>query len=255
MSYVSTSLSFVLLAVKKAGQALTRDYNELERLQSSIKGNKEFVAAAYQRATNTLKVELGKNKPDYAFVLAGDKSPKTSHFLVNPIDGIDNFAHAYPQFSVNVAVVENGVLTSSVIYNPVTDELFFAEKGKGAFKEGYRNQERLRVSALKELPFAIFSCDKQSLPLLVGHENIRLSGCLSMDMAYCASGRLDGVVAKSRSAAEIGAGVLLVKEAGGYILELNQKDIRTEDLDSVFASGDLIAVNPNLSKKLYDLVR
>ena len=100
MSYVSTYLTFV----------------------------KEFVAASYQRAINTLKVELGKNKPDFAFVLPGDKAPKNSHFLVNPIDGIANFAHAFPQFAINVAVVENGVLSAAVIYTPVTDELFFAEK-------------------------------------------------------------------------------------------------------------------------------
>ncbi len=254
MSYVSTSLSFVIAAVKKAGQALTRDFNELERLQSSIKGNKEFVGAAYQRAASTLKAELAKIRPDYAIVLPGDKMPKASHFLVSPIDGIVNFAHALPHFAINVALVENGVLTAAVVYNPAADELFFAEKGKGAFKEGYRNQERLRVSALKDMPAAVVASDIESLPLIKDCENIRVSGAVSLDMAGIAAGRMDGLVAKGRSAAEIGAGMLLVKEAGGYILEMNQKDIRTEDLEAVFASGDLIAVNANLSSRLYNFV-
>ena len=235
MSYISPSLNFLITTVKKVGTSLTRDFNEIEQLQSSVKGHREFTQAAFERTAKGLRAELQKGKPTYAVVT----------------DGLLNFIHGIPYFAISVAVVENGVVTSGVIYNPATSDLYFAEKGQGAFKEGFRSHERLRVSSRKDLPEAVIGLTSvaDGIPAF---ENVRLHGALSLDLAYVASGRLDAVVSRNNSAASVAAGMLLVKEGGGYVYEINQKDIRSDDLASVLASGNLIAVNANLGKKLYE---
>lgn len=252
MSYISASLNFLMTSVKKAGSSLTRDFNEIEQLQSSVKGHKEFVAAARERTMKALRNELQKGKPDYAVVVDGEAQPNASHFLIAPLDGIVNFMHGLPYFAVSAAVVENGVVTAGVIFNPASQELYFAEKGRGAFREGFRSHERLRVSGRKDLSEALVSVNNASV--LPEAENRRLQGCLSMDLAMAAAGRFDAVVSSGNSAATIAAGMLLVKESGGYVYELNQKDIRTDDLASVLASGNLIAVNAELGRKVHELL-
>lgn len=253
MSYISPSLNFLITTVKKVGNALTRDINEIEQLQSSVRGPKEFAASAADRVAKGLKVELQKGKPAYAFVTDGMPRPAAPHFLVAPIDGIVNFSHGIPYFAISVAVVENDVITAAVVYNPATSDLYFAEKGNGAYREGFRNHERLRVSARKEVADALVGIDK-SVELPVEFENFRQLGSVSMDMAYVAAGRLDALISKGNSAAVMAAGMLLVKEAGGYVYELNQKDIRTENLNLALDSGNVIAANSNMGKKVYDLL-
>ena len=251
MSYISPSLNFLITTVKKVGTSLTRDFNEIEQLQSSVKGHREFTQAAFERTAKGLRAELQKGKPTYAVVTDGQPQPNAPHFPVAPLDGMLNFIHGIPYFAISVAVVENGVVTSGVIYNPATSDLYFAEKGQGAFKEGFRSHERLRVSSRKDLPEAVIGLTSvaDGIPAF---ENVRLHGALSLDLAYVASGRLDAVVSRNNSAASVAAGMLLVKEGGGYVYEINQKDIRSDDLASVLASGNLIAVNANLGKKLYE---
>lgn len=152
----------------------------------------------------------------------------------------------------------------AVVYNPATDELYFAEKGCGAFKEGFRNHERLRVSARKELPSALTAAS-------AGLPNFRLSsrcwrlcctireacglaGSLSLDLAYVAAGKLDAAVGLQSARSELLAGMLLVKEAGGLIRDLHARDIRSENLPEVLASGNIMALNPNLNTVLHDLL-
>lgn len=253
MSYISPSLNFLMTAVKKAGNSLTRDFNEIEQLQSSVKGHKAFAVSAVERTVRALRIELQKGKPDYAVVINNEPQPNAPHFLVAPLDGEVNFAHGIPYFAISAAVVENGNVTSGVIYNPATSDLYFAEKGQGAFKEGFRNHERLRVSARKELDDALIGTTSNAA-LISFAPNIRIQGSLSMDLTCVAAGRLEAVVSKENTAASIAAGMLLVKEAGGYVYELNQKDIRTDDLASVLASGNLIAANAGLSKKIHQLL-
>ncbi len=250
MSYVSVNLNFLMTVVKKVATSLTRDFNEIEQLQSAVKGHRDFVAAARERTLKALRAELQKGKPNYAVVVDGEAQPNANHFLIAPLDGVINFTHGLPYFAVSVAIVENGAVTAGVIFNPASQELYFAEKGKGAFREGYRSHERLRVSSRKDFAEALASVDDGTvLPEIADR---RIQGCLSLDLAMAAAGRFDAVVSRGNNAATIAAGMLLVKEAGGYVYELNQKDIRSDDLAAVLASGNIIATNANLGKKVYE---
>lgn len=144
MSYLSPTLTLLVGAVKKATASLDRDFNEIEKLQSSVRGYQNFVSRSFERVAQTLKGELSRVRPDAVFV---DGKPPLSRgccFMVNPIDGMGNFVRGIPVFATTVAYCENGEVKASVVYNRASDELYFAEKGSGAYKEGFRNHERLR---------------------------------------------------------------------------------------------------------------
>ena len=269
MSYLSANLNMLINAVKKASASLNRDFSEVEKLQSSVRGYKEFVASAIKKVENNLQVELSKSRPNYAFAENNKPQPSGPHFIVSALDGVVNFAHGIPYFAVSVATYENGQITAAVIYNPATEDCYFAERGRGAYKEGFRNHERLRVSARKDLSECMISA--RTLPL---HENdheiaaarkiqaqivpqvnsCRNFGSTALDLAYVAAGKLDAVVSSGNMASEIAAGLLLVKEAGGAVYDIDQKDIRSEDLDLILRSGDVIACNANVGKKISDLL-
>ena len=267
VAYLSPQVSLLINAVKKASSSMDRDFNEIEQLQSSVKGYKEFVMGTYGKVTKILQTELGKIHPEYPIVAEFSKLPaKGNCWLVNPIDGLINFAHGIPQFAISVAAYEEHKITQAVIYNPALDNLYFAEKGKGAFKEGYRNHERLRVSARKDLSEALIgtlvSYDKSSSEydavqkkIITATDNIRVSGSCALDLAFVASGKLDAHISLKNSLADYAAGLLLVKEAGGYIYDINQKDIRSENLDLVMSSGNLVVTNAELGKKICELFK
>ena len=180
------------------------------------------------------------------------------------MDGLTNFAHGVPYFAISAAVVDNSIPLMGVVYNPATDELYFAEKGCGAFKEGFRNHERLRVSARKELGTSLLSVhygnaeltDYQQLSSTLLHSGcvVRNTGSLALNLAYGAAGKFDAVIGLHSSLSSFMAGVLLVKEAGGLIRDLHTKDVRSENLNEVFMSGNIMAVNPNLSTMLYEVI-
>lgn len=253
MSYISANLNFLLTAVKKAAGSLTRDFSEIERLQSAVRGHREFAKMAYDRVSQSLRTELQKGRPDYAVVIGGENRPNTPHFLISPLDGVLNFMHGIPYFAVSVAVSENGKLTAAVIFNPATQDMYFAEQGGGAFKEGYRSHERLRVSARKDVSDALIgTLNAADVPPAL--ENIRIQGSVALDLAYAASGFLDAVIAKDCDAASLAAGILLIKEAGGYVYDPAQKDIRTDNPALAMAGGSLLAVNGELGKKLHAML-
>lgn len=262
MSYLSPTLSMLMAAVKKVASSMSRDFSEIEKLQSSVKGHREFVLSSIKRAESTLRVELSKARPTFAFAEDGKKRPEGSFFVVSPLDGVLNFSHGIPYFSISVAVCENGILTAAVVYNPAADELYFAEKGNGAYKEGFRNHERLRVSSRKDLSESILSIrlDDKDGDAAIGNKivsaagAVRTFGAFSLELAYVAAGKLDSAIGMNKSLSEIAAGILLVKEAGGNILDAHQKDIRSEDLDAVWASGNVVAGNPEINKKVYELL-
>ncbi len=264
MSYISPILTSFVNAVKKSASSLDRDFNELEQLQNSIKGNKNFVFNSYSRLEKNLKTELAKIRPDMPVYTPSDKVVGSSYFAISPIDGITNFAHGNPNFTVCAALVENNTIICSVVYNPSRDETFFAEKGKGAYKEGYRNHERLRVSATKELTGAIISSNivENNLAntnllcaIIAKNSDLRVSGSVSQDLAYLAGGKLDAAVCFGGHISSIAAGILLVKEAGGSVREVNQKDIRVEDIAQIFKTGDLVASNFNLNQKVFEIFK
>lgn len=264
MPYLSPALTLLVSAVKKAGQSLTHDFNEVEKLQASVRGSEDFAKAAVSRAERILRQELSKARPSYPFAVDGQAEPQGPHFVISAMDGLTNFAHGVPYFAISAAVVDNSIPLMAAIFNPATDELFFAEKGCGAFKEGFRNHERLRVSARKDMATALVSINQgheelsayQQLFAALLHSNagVRTAGALSLDLAYAAAGKFDGVIGMHSPLSSLMAGVLLVKEAGGLIRDLHAKDIRSENLGEVFASGNIMAVNPNLSMTLYGVI-
>lgn len=265
MSYLSPNLSLLINAVKKASGSLNRDFSEIEQLQSSVKGYKEFVVASYSKVSKALQVELGKIHPDYPIISEADKLGSRNCYIVSPIDGLNNFSRGIPCFAISIAVYENNTITAAIVYNPATDNLYFAEKGKGAYKEGFRNHERLRVSARKDLQDALIATlvnyqkdvseyDSLQQKIVSATDNLRISGCCSLDLAYVASGKFDGAVSRGNKLSDYAAGILLVKEAGGYVYDIDQADKRTENLNLVLNSGNLLAVNSELSRKLSELL-
>ena len=267
VAYLSPNMTLLINAIKKASSSMDRDFNEIEQLQSSIKGYKEFVMGSYTKVSKSLQVELSKIHPDYPLVSEVSKLPAQGGcYLVNPLDGLMNFAHGIPNFAISVATYEGGKITSAVIYNPALDNLYFAEKGKGAFKEGYRNHERLRVSARKDLSEALIGTlvsyhkdcaeyDNIQKRIISATDNVRVSGSCALDLAFVASGKLDAHVSLNNKLADYAAGLLLVKEAGGYVFDINQKDIRSENIDLVIGSGNLVITNAELGKKVCELFK
>lgn len=266
MAYISPMLTNIVTAVKKASVNLNRDFSEIEHLQNSVKGSLDFTKIAFDKIEKGLKIELAKTLPQIPVMLINDKKPKEGMFLsVSAIEGLPNFAHGNPDFAISCALMNEQVVLAGVIYNPARDELFFAEKGKGAFKEGFRSHERLRVAAKQELDGALIAVqpslnDAELSAKLINNalalcHDVRANGSVALDLAYVAAGKLDAVIAPEASLASIAAGILLVKEAGGIILDMAQKDTRTEDLPMVLNSGNLVAVSFNLSQKIAKILK
>ena len=264
MSYLSPALTLLVSAVKKAGQSLTRDFNEVEKLQSSVRGSTDFAKSAVARADRILRQELSKARPAYAFFADGQAEPQGPHFVVSAVNGIANFIHGVPYFAISAAIVENSTPLMAVIYNPATDELFFAEKGCGAYKEGFRNHERLRVSARKDIEDSLLAINVNNVELDVFQNNynkllhsasgVRQSGSVILDFAYVAAGKLEAAVALETSRSQLFAAILLVKEAGGLVRDIFSKDARVENLSEVLASGNVMMVNANLGATLHKVL-
>jgi len=265
MSYLSPALTLLVSAVKKTGQALTRDFNEIEKIQSSVRGSTDFARSAVARAEKILRQELSKARPAYPFAVDGEAEPQGPHFVVSAMDGMTNFTHGVPCFAVSAAIVDNSIPLMSVIYNPATDELFFAEKGCGAYKEGFRNHERLRVSARKDLSDSLvgINCGNADITefqkvysdMMHSQVSVRSCGSLAMDFAYASAGKLDAVIGLQASRSQIIPALLLVKEAGGMMRDIHTKDIRVENLAELMSSGNIMAVTPNLSVALHGVFK
>jgi len=245
---------------------LDRDFSELEKLQNSISSIKTFVMNAYSKTEKNLQIELAKIRPDIPVFTPSSKVVGDSYFAVSPIEGLINFAHGNPEFAVSVALVEKGEVICAVIYAPAHNETFFAAAGKGAFKEGYRNHERLRVSSVKELALTLiastssFAKDAQNLSkihtaILNKTSNLRISGCVALDLAYLAGGKYDALISLDNHISSIAAGILMLKEAGGSVRAPNQKDIRSENTAEIFKTGNIVASNFNLNQKIFEIFK
>jgi myo-inositol-1(or 4)-monophosphatase len=257
MPYISPTLTLMVGAVKKVTAALTRDFNEIEHLQTSVHYDGSFAVRSHEKAVRILGEELSKIKGGYPVVMsAKDAVPASgSYFAVSPLNGFANFAHGNAQFAVSVALVENNVVTDAVVYSPVSDELFFAEKGCGAFKEGFRNHERLRVAATKSADKAIILCNATHKALdsaLSLSANVRVSGAVALDLAHLAAGKADAVIADDCEHSALSAGILLVKESGGYVFAIGQQDVRSENLSKAMLGGSIFATNEALRQKIAD---
>ena len=261
MVYLSPALNVMIAAARKAGRPLIRDFGELENLQISMKGPADFVTSADKRTEQILIEELTKARPGYGFLGeeggAVEGRDRTHRFVIDPIDGTTNFMHGIPQFAISIALEREGQLVSGVVYNPVTDDLFTAEKSHGA----YLNNKRLRVAARKDMGAAVIAT---GLPFMgkEGHARalaetgavmeatagIRRMGAASLDMAYVAAGRFDGFWEHGLQPWDIAAGILLLKEAGGVITDMNGGE-------QMMTNGQVLCANENLHPQLLKILK
>ena len=266
MHYISPLLTNIADATKKSAFMLDRDFAELEQLQNSVNSIKTFVMNAYSKVEQNLKTELQKIRPDIPVFTPSSKVVGQSYFAISPIEGLINFAHGNADFAVSVALVENDKIVCGVIYNPARDEMFFAAAGKGAFKEGARNHERLRVSSVKDVASALIVStssyeDNSAIVsdiyarVLKKTGNLRISGCVALDLAYVAGGKYDGLISTNNHICSIAAGILMLKEAGGSVRSTHPKDVRLEDIKEIFDSGSLIGTNFNLNQKIFEIFK
>ena len=254
----SALLNVMVQAALKAGKSLSRDFGEVQNLQVSVKGPGDFVSQADMKAEKIVRDELLKSRPTYGFL--GEESEELKgtdgahRWIVDPLDGTTNFLHGIPQFAVSIALERNGEIVAGVIFNPATDELFTAEKGGGAFM----NDRRIRVAARRVLSDCVIGCGAPHLgrgnhgKFLVELRHvmgevagIRRFGAAALDLAYVAAGRLDGYWETGLSPWDIAAGLILIREAGGFVSDM-------EGTTEMLQSGDVVAGNELIRKALLD---
>ena len=248
-------------AVRKAARGLVRDFGEVSELQVSKKGPGDYVSAADHKAEQVLYEELSKVRPGYGFI--GEErgliegSDKTHTWIVDPLDGTTNFLHAIPHFAVTAALERDGVIVAGVTFNPVTNELFWAEKGKGA----YLNDKRLRVAARRNMDEAVLAT---GIPFLgkPGHgvflkelhqisqrvSGVRRFGSAALDLAYVAAGRFDGYWERGLKNWDMAAGTLLVTEAGGKVTN-------ADGAETALLDGTVLAANLELHPQVLSLIK
>ena len=244
MNSISPNLNIMIKASQKASKNLIRDFGELEKLQVSVKGPSDFVSNADTKAEKIIIEELSKAKKNYSIISEEDGSKINQDadnvWIIDPIDGTTNFLHGVPHFAISIALKTNNEIVSGLIYDPIKDEMFYAEKNSGAFF----NNRRIRVSSKKEINSCLFATggkdDGKKIDL-----NIRKSGSAALDMAYVASGRYDGYFQKNLNLWDIAAGIILVKEAGGIV---NEIDISQNKNIKVTAASS--AINEKMLEKL-----
>ena len=243
MISISSNLNIMIKAVEKASKPIIRDFGEVEKLQVSKKGPYDFVTKTDKNVEKILIEELSKTKKNYSFITeeAGKikNKDKENIWIIDPIDGTTNFLHGIPHFSICIAHQYKGKILSGLIFDPIKDEMFFAEKDKGAFL----NNKRLRVSKRNSLDDCLFSSNKEGVKFC--DLNMRYSGCAALDLAYVAAGRLDGFFHNKINLWDVAAGEILVKEAGGLVNDIHEFDMNKIDIK---ASSD--AIYAEMLKKL-----
>ena len=223
MKSISANLNIMIKASEKASKILIRDFGELENLQVSKKGPKDFVTNADIEAEKIIIEELKKARPNYSIISEENGVEKnkdeTNFWIIDPIDGTTNFLHGVPHFAISIALQSNNEMVCGLIYDPIKDELFYAEKNHGA----YFNNQRIRVSKKRNIDECLFAVGNGKYnPDLI----YRRSGSAALDMAYVASGRFDGYFQNNLNLWDIAAGIIIVKEAGGIINEIDLSSLK-----------------------------
>src|SRR5919197_1548354 len=243
-------------AARKAGRSLKRDFGEGEKLQVSIKGPANFVSAADHRAEDILRTELAKARPGYGFL--GEEggrhegTDKTHTWVVDPLDGTSNFVHGIPHFAISIGLERGGTGGGGSINNPANDDLFTAERGKGAFL----NDTRLRVAARRRLDDAVVACalphpSRGDVELTRSEHGtvqdrvagLRRLGAAALDLAWVAAGRLDAYWERGLSPWDMAAGIALVREAGGFVTDLDGRD-------EMIKTGGILAANEEIHRQM-----
>ena len=254
-------MNVMTAAAIKAGRGLKRDFGEVENLQVSMKGPGDFVSAADRKAEQILLEELSKARPGYSFVMEERgrvDGPDPSHvWHVDPLDGTTNFLHGLPIFAISIALEREGHIVAGLVYNPANDDMFVAEKGQGA----WMNNRRLRVSARRDLSEALIGCGVPHLgranlhpkfklelaAVMARVTNVRRLGAAALDLAYVAAGRFDAFWERGLSSWDVAAGIILVREAGGYVATAEGGEI-------ALTSGSICAGNEYIQKQLIDVL-
>ena len=236
MISISANLNIMIKAVEKASKSIIRDFGEVEKLQVSKKGPHDFVTKTDRNVEKILIEELSNTKKNYSFITEETgtikNKDKENVWIIDPIDGTTNFLHGIPHFAICVAHQSKNEILSGLIFDPIKDEMFFAEKDKGAFL----NNQRLRVSKKNSLDKCLFSSNHEGLKF--SNLNMRCSGSAALDLAYVASGRLDGFFQNKINLWDVAAGSLLIKEAGGIVNDIDKFDINKINIK---ASSDAIS--------------
>ena len=241
MKSISPNLNVMIKASEKASKIIIRDFGELEKLQVSKKSPTDFVTNTDLKVEKIIIEELKKARPNFSFLSeesgAENNKDDNNTWIIDPIDGTVNFLHGIPHFAISIALKSNNEIVSGLIYDPIKDEMFFAEKNNGAFF----NNHRIRVSKKNNLNDCLFaSNDKHQTKLEFPN---RKSGCAALDMAYVAAGRYDGYFQSNLNLWDIAAGIILIKEAGGI---LNDIDL------SITNNIKVIATSSNISTKFQE---
>ena len=220
MISISSNLNLMIKATEKASKVVIRDFGEIEKLQVSKKGPNDFVTKTDRNIERILINELSKSKKNYSFITEEtgkiNNKDKENVWIIDPIDGTTNFLHGIPHFAICIALKSKGEIISGLIFDPIKDEMFFTEKNKGA----YLNNQRLRVSKKNSLDNCLFSSNHEGVKY--SNLNMRCSGCAALDLAYVASGRLDGFFHNNINIWDVAAGALMVEEAGGVVTDLKK---------------------------------
>ena len=258
----SALMNVMTSAAIKTGRSLKRDFGEVENLVVSVKGPGDFVSAADRKAEKTLYEELSKARPGYGFLMEESgvvEGTDPSHrWIIDPLDGTTNFLHGLPIFSISVALEREGQLIAGVVYNPATDDMYIAEKGQGA----WHNNRRLRVSPRRTLSDSLIACGIPHLGKAKEHprfkaelaavmaraSNVRRLGAASIDLALTAAGRFDAYWERDLKAWDIAAGIVLLREAGGFVSDLDGGQDMLE-------KGSLCAGTELIQRELLALVR
>jgi myo-inositol-1(or 4)-monophosphatase len=258
----SALMTIMLNAARKAGRSLARDFGEIEQLQVSVKGPGNFVSAADHRAEQILFEELSRARHGYCFLMEErglvEGPDKTHVWIIDPLDGTTNFLHGIPLFAVSIALQREGELVAGLIYNPATGDYYAAERGKGAF---YNDTRRLRVAARSSLDTALIATGvphrgkpghgqflHELSAVMAVSSGIRRTGAASIDLAWVAHGRVDGYWERNIQPWDMAAGIVIVREAGGFISD-------TDGGQKMLETGAIVAGNEAIQQSLLRLIR
>lgn len=265
MAQRSAIVNVMVKAAQKAGRSLARDFGEVEHLQVSKKGPGDFVSKADKRAEQLIIEELQKGRPDWTIIAEESGVTKGTDedncFIIDPLDGTTNFLHGIPHFAISLAYQKEGKLVAGVVYDPIKDEIFWAEQGAGAWLESQRAKTRLRVAVRRDLEESVMATGiphigrpaqrpflAELFSVMTRCAGVRRMGSAALDLAYVAAGRFDGYWETSLQTWDIAAGIVLVREAGGYV---TRKDGRTNPEDG----KSILATNPDLHLAMLQVLK
>ena len=240
MNFISPHLNMMIKASEKASKVIIRDFGELENLQVSKKGPKDFVTKTDKRVEKILMEELEKTKKNFSFITEESgkilNKNKEVFWIIDPIDGTTNFMHGIPHFAISIALQKKGEIITGLIVDPIKNEIFYAEKNNGS----YINNVRIRASKKSNLDECLFASNNDGVKSVHPKLNLRNTGCAALDMPYVGCGRLDGFFHNKIYLWDIAAGKIIVEEAGGKVNRLD--DLRNKI--------DIRASNPNIYEKM-----